>query len=112
MEGEGCTQFCVLQFVQEKEFFNCIQMIIDVRETRCLQFRPFVNTRLNTLISFFGYWFRKIAIRPRDWRVSFLHCPAIAQITVSSVSPVRFRVCRYAVRNEALSLSHVVLVMF
>jgi hypothetical protein len=84
---------------------NCIQMIIDVHETRCLQFRPFVNTHLNTLILFFGYWFRQIAIRLRDWRVSFLHCPAIVQITVSPVSPVRFRAFRYAVRNEALSQS-------
>jgi hypothetical protein len=78
-------------------------MIIDVRETRYLQFRPFVNTYLNTVISFFGSWFRQIAVRPLDWRVSFLHCPAIVQITVSPVSPVRFRDCRYAVRNEALS---------
>jgi len=84
---------------------NCIQMTINVRETRCLQFRPFVNTHLNTVISFFGYWFRQIAIRPRDWRVSFLHCPAIVQITVGPVSPVGFRDCRYTVRNEALCQS-------
>jgi len=81
---------------------NCIQTIIDVRETRCLQFRPFVNTHFNTLILFFGYWFRQIAIRLRDWRVSFLHSRAIVQITVS---PVRFRAFRYAVRNEAVSQS-------
>jgi hypothetical protein len=48
-------------------------------------FLPFVITHFYTVVSIFRDWFRRIGMKPHDWRVGFLHLLAIAHNTLSSV---------------------------
>jgi len=48
-------------------------------------FLPFVIIHCYTVVSILLVWFRRIGMKPHDWRVGILHLLAIAQITFSSV---------------------------
>jgi len=56
---------------------------LEVRESRCSEFQPFV-VHFNIILLIYCGLFRSIGMRPGVWTVGFPHSPAIAQKTLTS----------------------------